>query len=181
MEMTKDKISSAPSKLASSEIYRTYYELGRIVNVVSNQLRQMGHNAQAGPALGGDVNYPILAENAGLGVVGKHGLLIDPKVGPSLRIATIYTDIENLPFSTSNDHLWVKSFCDKCQKCVRLCPAAAIYSEAKLSEHATKVCIDYKKCAVPFSKDFGCTLCVKNCTFYSGDYQIIKESICTHS
>lgn len=178
MEMKAESISTAPSPRAIKEIFRTYYELGKAVNLIADYLREKGYNAMAGPAIGGDVSYVPLARDAGLGVIGKHGLLIsDKSYGPSLRIAAIYTDIENLPFSKENFHMWVQDFCEKCNKCVKACPARAIY------EHAQPVgddiqgsrCIDHSKCGKPFAKDYGCTVCVKSCTFFKQDYYKIKS------
>lgn len=119
MEMKKSIIDTAPSPYAKKEIMRTYYELGRVANKVCDFLRKRGYSAQAGPALGGDVNYPKLAENAGLGAIGKHGLLIHPKYGPSLRIGAVYTSIDNLPSTEENEHLWLRSFCSTCKRCVK--------------------------------------------------------------
>jgi len=174
--MEKEIMKLAPSGESNDEVFRTYYELGKIVNRVAGFLRSHGFNAQAGPALGGDVNYPWLAQKAGIGAVGKHGLLITPNLGPSLRIAAVYTDIENLPVTEMNDHLWIRDFCDSCNKCVRKCPAGAIYAEIKIFPDNTKQCIDYKKCAVPFSRNHGCSVCIKECLFFSQDYFKIKAS-----
>lgn len=179
IEMKKEAINTAPSKIAIKEIFRTYNELGIIVNKVSKYLRKLGFNAMAGPAVGGAVSYVPLAQKAGLGVIGKHGLLItDKDFGPSLRIAAIYTDIENLAFSKENPHMWVKDFCESCNKCVRSCPAGAIYknSIAVNGNPKTMQCIDNTKCAVPFANNYGCTVCVKSCTFFKGDYNQIKEN-----
>ena len=174
MEMKKDAIGTAPSKPAIKEIFRTYYGLGKAVNKISTYLRKMGFNAMAGPAAGGDVSYVPLAQKAGLGCIGNHGLLISSKgFGPSLRIAAVYTDIENLPLSKSNPHMWINDFCDKC---VRSCPSGAIYSQPiTVNGDINKLqYIDNTKCAVPFTNDYGCTVCVKSCTFFNGDYEKIK-------
>ena len=176
MEMKHDIIKTAPSKPAEKEIFRTYYELNVAVNKIKDFLNERGYNAEAGPALGGEVNYPLLAQKAGMGVIGKNGLLITPKFGPSLRIAAVYTDIENLPFENANDHMWVNEFCDKCNLCVKKCPGNAIYKDTKIFEDGTKQCIDYVKCAVPFSTNNGCTVCVKECTFFRNDYDKIKRN-----
>ena len=176
IEMKHEPISTAPSKKAGKEIFRTYLGLGQAVNKVADFLKNLGFKAEAGPALGGETNYPLLAEKAGIGVIGKHGLLITPKLGPSLRLAAVYTDIENLPVLNENPHLWVKDFCNKCNKCVRKCPAGAIYEDTKILTDSTEEHIDYKKCALPFSNDHGCTVCVKECVFFSSDYEKIKSS-----
>ena len=67
IEMDRLKIKSAPSVPSFQEIFRTYHEVGKTVNKVATFLRERGFNAQAGPAIGGDVNYVPLARDAGLG------------------------------------------------------------------------------------------------------------------
>ncbi|MBK5243230.1 hypothetical protein [Clostridium sp.] len=51
-----------------------------------------------------------------------------------------------------------------------------IFKEAVTFDDGSKQCIDYKKCAVPFSRNKGCTVCIKECTFFKGDYEKIKKS-----
>ena len=176
MEMKHEIISTTPSRSAEKEIFRTYYELGVAVNKIKEFLNKKGYQAEAGPALGGEVNYPLLAEKAGLGKIGKHGLLITPDFGPSLRLAAVYTDIENLPMTDHTDYLWIKEFCDSCNRCVGKCPGEAIYKDTKVFDDGTEEHIDYKKCAMPFSMNHGCTICVKECTFFKGDYDKIKRN-----
>lgn len=171
MKMDHDAIDSAPSKIAEKEIFRTYYELNVSVNKIKTYLNDKGYRAQAGPALGGEVNYPVLANQAGLGAIGKHGLLITPEHGPCIRIAVVYTDIKNLPITTENKYNWMEDFCDKCNQCVRTCPSGAIYQSSIIFEDGSKSCIDYKKCAVPFSKDHGCTVCIKSCTYFNRTFK----------
>ncbi len=173
MEMEEDAIEKAPSKRTLREIFRTYYGLGIAVNKIANYLRAKGYNAMAGPAIGGDVNYVPLAQKAGLGYIGKNGLLITKKFGPSLRLATIYTDIENLPiFEEKNPHAWIKDFCKKCKKCVKKCPAKAIYSV----DLQHNISVNQDKCAYPFAKNYGCTICIKECSFFYNNYDKIYNN-----
>jgi len=175
MEMNPEMIKTAPSKYAEKEIFRTYYRLNMAANKIKHFLNQRGYNAEAGPALGGEVNYPLLAQQAEMGMIGKHGLLITPRFGPSLRLAAVYTDIENLPMTSHTGHLWISEFCNHCNICLKKCPAQAIYPDTKIFDDGTQQCIDYKKCAVPFSKNHGCTVCIKECAFFKSDYEKIKE------
>jgi|LGOV01.1.fsa_nt_gb epoxyqueuosine reductase QueG len=176
LKMDKNKVKLAPSLKTADEIFLTYLNLGTAVNKLAQFLRDNGFNSQPGPALGGDVIYPILAEKAGLGALGKHGLLITPDYGPSIRIAAVYTNIDNLPSLEVNDHLWIKKFCEKCNRCIKKCPAQAIYIDPFIYPNGSKKCIDYKKCSVPFSKNYNCTVCIKECTFFKGDYYKVKEN-----
>lgn len=177
MEMSREIIKTAPSKSAEKEIFRSYYELCVLVNRLKDFLNEKGYNAEAGPSLGGEVNYPLLAEKANLGIIGKHGMLITPDLGPSVRLAAVYTDIKNLPIANHNEHEWVRVFCDSCNRCVRKCPGEAILKESLIYDDGSRRCIDYKKCAVPFSTQNGCTVCIKECVFFKGDYYKNKKQI----
>lgn len=178
MEMNKESMSRAPGPAAGKEVWRTYHDLGLASNKVAEFLRRRGFAAQPGPALGGETNYCMLAQKAGLGRIGKHGILISPETGPSLRIAAVYTDIENLPLTDSRagEYAWISEFCRTCLRCVRKCPAGAIFEQNEIDEKGRQKAIDYKKCAVPFSQTIGCSICIRECTFFKGDYHKIQKS-----
>jgi len=176
IEMDKTAIDRAPSKETGHEVHQSYNKLGIIVNKMAEFIRVRGYGAQAGPAIGGDVNYVLLAEKAGLGTIGTHGLLISPHVGPRQRIAAVYTSIENLPEITTNEHLWIKDFCAQCKRCVKACPTKAIFAKPKNDHHDTFKHIDYIRCAIAFTKQYGCSLCIKECPFNKLDYYQIKDS-----
>ena len=141
----------------------------------SSGRRERGFNAHAGPAGGGDVNYIPVAIDASLGVAGKNGLLMTRNNGPRVRLAAVYTDIENLPFSQDNPHSWIRDYCEACNLCVEKCPVDAIYMETKTLADGGPAFIDHAVCADPFSNDNGCTLCIKYCPFSYGDYDMLKK------
>lgn len=176
VEMKKTAIEQAPSKKTIQEIFRTYYELGRAVNLISDFLREKGFNAQAIPAIGSNLNLTVMARDAGLGGFGKNGLLITPDYGPSVRLAAVLTDIENLPVNQRLDYDWLPDFCATCHACVKKCPAQAIYEKPMICKDGSEQHIDYKKCAVPFSKQHGCTVCIKECAFFKSDYKKIAAA-----
>lgn len=157
------------------EIFRTYLQLGVIVNQVAGFLRERGFNALAGPAVGGDVNYIPVAIDAGLGYSGKSGLLISRGNGPRIRLAAVFTDIENLPFAEENPHQWVRDYCESRNLCIEKCPADAIFEKTKVHADEGPLFIDHTKCAGPFSNDNGCSLCIKHCPFSYADYDLLKE------
>ena len=174
IEMDKAKIKGAPNMESFKEVFRTYYQVGLTVNKVADWLRERGFNAHAGPAGGGDVSYIPVAIDAGLGVAGKNGLLMTRNNGPRVRLAAVYTDIENLPFSQDNPHSWIRDYCEACNLCVEKCPVDAIYMETITHADGGPVFIDHTLCATPFSDDNGCTLCIKYCPFSYGDYDKMK-------
>ena len=67
-----------------------------------------------------------MAIEAGLGEYGRHGLLINQKFGPNIRIAKVFTD---LPLQIDQPvQFGVKAFCGICRKCANNCPVRAIPS-----------------------------------------------------
>lgn len=175
MEMKHSEIECAPSKRTNKEVFRTYYELGRSVNIISDYLRRKGYNTQPIPAIGSNLNLSVMAQDAGLGHFGKNGLIITEEFGPSVRFAAVLTDIENLQVFEGEMNNWIKEFCEKCNACVRKCPAQAIYQIPIVFKDGSESHIDYKKCAVPFTKQHGCTICIKECTFFKANYEKIKN------
>lgn len=171
--MDKDKFADAPNYAAFKNVMNTYIALGDIVNSIAKDLRKEGYGVMAAPAFGGVVDYNRLGEAAGLGVVGYNGLLIT-SLGPLVRIAAIYTSIENLPFAKTNEHTWIKDFCSKCGKCFRCCPVQAIYREPMLNSKGQETYIDAKICRPQYVQNFGCGICMKECVFNKRGYDKVK-------
>ncbi len=66
-------------------------------------------------------NHKMAATTAGLGWIGKNGLLISPDHGPRLSLATVLTDA---PIEA--DKAMEYSWCGDCTLCVDHCPSRAI-------------------------------------------------------
>lgn len=173
MEMNKERIATNPSLESSKEIFRTYENLGIAVNKIADFLRERGFDCHPSPAIGGDINTVPTAQDANLGYVGKNGILITPEFGPCVRLAAVFIDVDNLPMADINEHKWIKSFCETCNRCVKACPAGAIYETPKELPDGSHVYIDLHKCAQPFSE--GCSMCISSCVFTGGHYHKIKE------
>jgi epoxyqueuosine reductase len=175
VEMDKDNISSAPSFNAFLEVAKGYGNLARIGNQLAGYMRKNGFAAYPGTALGGLTDYTHLAEVAGLGVIGYHGLLITPNEGARLRINTIYTNITNLPIQTENEHLWVRDFCAMCKKCIRSCPVQAIFEQPRPRGDGGMQCIDHAACRDYFNQNYGCAVCLAKCPFSDVGYAKVKS------
>lgn len=174
VEMDKAPIDTSPSFESQLEVMRGYKNMAIIGNKLAGFLRRAGFAAYPGTALGGVTDYVHLAELAGLGAIGYHGLLITPGEGARLRINTIYTNIENLPIAAENDHLWVRDFCAMCHKCVRKCPVNAIYEQPKPRGDGGMQCIDHGACRDYFTKNYGCAVCLAVCPFSQVGYETVK-------
>jgi epoxyqueuosine reductase len=176
VEMDKDPIDTAPSLECQLEVMSGYGQLASIARRLSVFLRRRGFAAYPGTALGGVTDYPLLAELAGLGAIGYHGLLISPGEGARLRICTVYTDLANLPRRPRNEHAWVRDFCAMCRRCVRSCPADAIYEQPRPRGNSGRQCIDQGACRSYFTRNFGCAVCVKVCPFSQKGYDKVHEA-----
>ena len=167
MEMDKKSINDAPSPQTQEMGIVIYDELGKKTNMIAQFLRKNGFAAHANHPAGGIVMYPHLAEVAGLGCRGRHGMLITPEFGPRQRISTVFTSVRNLPFNRGNEHSWIPDFCDKCGSCVRKCPDNAILEE-KLPDGEIRTKIIKELC-------HGCTICMRECQFNKREYMQIKD------
>lgn len=178
VEMEKAPLSSAPSFECQLEVMDGYKRMAIISRRLARYLRRQGFAAYPGTALGGLTDYPHLAELAGLGAIGYHGLLISPGEGARLRINTIYTNITNLPTlearQAENEHLWVRDFCAACKKCVRSCPVNAIFDQPQPRGDAGMQTIDHATCRDYFTRNYGCAVCLVVCPFSQSGYEKIK-------
>lgn len=174
VEMNKEKLDSAPSFECFLEVARGYRNLAVIGNKLARFMHKHGFAAYPGTALGGITDYVYLAELAGLGASGYHGLLIGPREGARLRINTIYTNIKNLPLDSKNEHLWVRDFCAMCKKCIRECPVEAIFDQPVPRGDGGMQCIDHSACRDYFHQYHGCAICLVECPFSQAGYQKIK-------
>ncbi|HSM32997.1 MAG TPA: [Fe-S]-binding protein [Anaerolineae bacterium] len=180
MEMDRQRLDTAPSPDAAVMVLETYSQLGIAANRVARYLRRRGYSAQAGHPLGGLALYPPLAEAAGLGRQGMHGLLITPRFGPRVRLATVFTSIEDLPDTASDEHAWIDDFCRACAKCVRRCPPAAIRSEPLRFDSGRASCVDADRCLPYFVRHNGCSICVAVCPFHQRDYGWLHDRWTCH-
>lgn len=76
-----------------------------------------------------------LARNAGLGWIGKHSNLINPKAGSWFFIGEIYTDLP-LPI----DKAFTANHCGTCNACIDICPTKAIVGPYQVD---ARRCISY--------------------------------------
>lgn len=171
MEMDRGKMNLAPSSETQKMIMKTYHELGVVANKITAFLRKKGFSAHAGHPLGGSVSYPPLAEFAGMGYHGRHGLIITPDFGPCHRLAAVFTNIKNLPFKNENKHTWIAEYCKKCGRCIEKCPVGAIHENPIENDIGTITHIDSTKCFPYFGNNYGCSVCIKECMFHRVGYE----------
>lgn len=87
--------------------------------------------------------HKTAATCAGLGWIGKSGLLVSPIYGAKLSWATVLTDapLELCPKP------YMEGKCGNCRRCVNSCPASAIGDTKWVRGNKAEVFIDTKACA----------------------------------
>jgi ferredoxin len=125
VEMDCEIMGTAPLAPVVMESARQYVEAGRVAVQLAQTIRAWGYPARAHM----DGNYrvicPLVARDAGLGEIGRMGLLMTPKLGPRVRIAVVTTDLE-LILNNNPPDASMLDFCRKCGKCAENCPPKAI-------------------------------------------------------
>ncbi len=125
VEMDHDMIQTAPNGPVVMESTQQYLNSGTIALQIANFIRNLGYSARAHIDGNYEVICPLVARDAGLGEIGRMGLLMTPKLGPRVRIAVVTTDIP-LTMDKKKDLSSVIDFCDICKKCADICPSRSI-------------------------------------------------------
>ena len=125
VEMDREMINAGPLGPAVMESAHQYLEAGKIAVVISQYLRFLGYDARAHIDAHYQVVCPLVARDAGLGEIGRMGLLMTPRLGPRVRIGVVTTNVELIPDERKEDPS-VMDFCLRCKKCALNCPVGAI-------------------------------------------------------
>lgn len=175
MQTDYDAIAQSPGFPGGAETMRVYTELTRATNDLARSIQQSGYHAQPVIPYGGQTLYPLLAAKAGLGYPGYHGLLINERFGPALRVSAIATDAPEFPKTRPNKMAHIREFCETCQKCIKACPGKAIYKTPVRREDSPIVThMDNKKCYPFVSRYKHCSVCIRVCTKVLRDNNVIS-------
>ncbi len=160
-------IANSPGRLASAATGDGYSRMAVTSSTLADFIRGLGYRAlPAGNGVG--LSIPM-AIDAGLGQLGRLGLLITPKYGPRVRLAKVITDMPLVPNSPID--FGVTEFCDICMLCADECPSGAITDGPRTWEGKSvsnnpgthKWYVEPEKC-YDFN-GFSCSNCKRCCPF----------------
>ena len=137
--------------------------LTKAVYDLSGFFRKEGFKTLPLPAAGTPVDQRYLkavfsfkdaAREAGLGSIGRHGLLLTPQFGPRVRLACLLTDAEVEPTPKKQ-----KDYCVNCDACIRICPAQVLRppKEGEIYSMNKFACRTYRQTGLT------CSVCLKAC------------------
>lgn len=162
-EMDFEMVARAPMAPTTMESARCYLDSGAIAVQVAILLRNLGHASRAHI----DGNYrvvcPLVARDAGLGEIGRMGLLMTPRLGPRVRIGVISTEMP-LVASPRNYDPSVDDFCEICDRCSVMCPPKAIPHEKREVAGERRWQIDSEACFTYWCRiGTDCARCMSVC------------------
>jgi reductive dehalogenase len=125
VEMNKNMVACGPGAPTVLESADQYLLAAVLAVKLAAFLARLGYKSRAHI----DANYlvvcPLVARDAGLGEIGRMGLLMTPKLGPRVRLAVVTTELDLPPDAWKEDRSMTE-FCRTCQKCADVCPSQAI-------------------------------------------------------
>jgi reductive dehalogenase len=146
VEMDKDNTATGPAGPTLMESAQQYLDSGIVAVQLAKFIRNLGYPARAHIDGNYEVVAPLVARDAGLGEIGRMGLLMTPDFGPRVRIGVVTADIPLHPTNRKYDGS-VVDFCKICKKCADVCPSQAISKEdRKVIEGVRRWQINQEKC-----------------------------------
>jgi ferredoxin len=167
VEMDRELVDPAPRAPTVMESARQYLRSGVMAIQLADLIRRLGYRARAHV----DGNYrvicPLVAKDAGLGEIGRMGLLMTPGLGPRVRIAVVTTELALTPDLPSTDPTTL-DFCLHCRKCAESCPSRALpFGEPEEDEKGVlRWKIDAEACFTLWTKlGTDCARCMAVCPY----------------
>ncbi|MFX1318776.1 MAG: reductive dehalogenase [Promethearchaeota archaeon] len=122
IEMEPEGIATSPAIPAAAATGVGYSRMGFVLALLGEFIRNLGYDAiQCANDTG--LSVP-LAIDAGLGQLGRHGLLITPEYGSRVRLCKIFTD---MPLQVDKPiDFGVTEYCCHCKRCAEACEVDAI-------------------------------------------------------
>ena len=136
-----------------------------ILRMLEGYIRELGYTALRGTA-----NAQAAALAAGVGELGRNGMIITEKFGARVHMPpTIMTDLPLVPATKPLD-IGVDDFCKVCRKCAVTCPTNSIsFGDKVVFNGVEKYKINWLTCyrLRPYVSDFweSCLTCITICPF----------------
>ena len=174
IEMDEMGIATSPECPAAAATGLGYSKMAFAASSLAEFIRNLGYTAiPAGNGVG--LSIP-LAIDAGLGQLGRNGLLITPEYGPRVRLCKVLTDLPLEPDSPVD--FGVTEFCRGCRLCAEACEVEAISAEEEPSwdpacssnnPGALKWHVDSERCYQYWCENgTDCSTCIAICPFNTG-------------
>jgi Pyruvate/2-oxoacid:ferredoxin oxidoreductase delta subunit len=165
VQMEHDMVHHAPRLPLTLEASFRYQQSARIAVILARYISLLGYQARAHV----DGNYRVMcvpvAVDAGLGELGRIGLLVTRPFGPRVRLAVVTTDlplVQDPPIAFGVQH-----FCSICKKCAHCCPSDSIDAKEKSVHRGVEKWISKQDSCYHYWRRCGtdCGICLKVCPY----------------
>jgi len=156
-------IKTGPVLSMISAVMRVYTSLAIISTTLAGYIRALGYPARAHIISNYQVLCVPLAIDAGMGELGRHGVMLTKELGSCLKLTAITTDLPLLhdpPVDNGADE-----FCQDCKICAETCPGGAIpHGKKKIVRGVEKWVINPEACYKVWNETgTDCGVCVASC------------------
>lgn len=169
VRMDQDMIGQAPTLPVLLESSKQYVESAKIAHLIAEYIRELGYDAISHVDGSYDILAVPMAKDAGLGEVGRMGILVHRKLGPSVRLSVVTTDLPLIISKKKDEH--IEEFCKICKKCALNCPSGSVpVSNKPSSRNFNHWSVDQQSCYSYWRKiGTDCGFCIRVCPYSKKD------------
>lgn len=160
--MSEDILTMEASREKTILEDKEFQEIGQKTFKIADFLRKNNFQADLIHPLDDTISLRAIAMQSNDCIITRSNMCMF-KEGLNLGFFMIETSIENLPFKSENDMLWVEDFCSTCGVCIDRCPENAFDENGKFKR---KLCTAHRE---------GCSECVLICPFFKRGYDKVKK------
>jgi reductive dehalogenase len=156
-------MKTGPALPMAIEVMKVYNRLASIAKMLAGYIRSLGYPARAHIVSNYQVLCVPVAIDAGLGELGRHGIMLTKELGSSLKLATVTTDLPLVHDSPVD--IGAGEFCADCKICAEACPGGAIpFGKKKVVRGVEKWAINSQACfRIWRETGTDCGVCVAAC------------------
>lgn len=169
VEMDWGMVRNAPLSPVVMESCKQYIEAAKIGMAITYFIRELGYDARNHMDGSYLVCAPLVAHDAGVGELGRMGIIITRDYGPRVRLGVVTTDLPLI--ADGPDAFGVQDACRACEKCARSCPSQAIpYGDRTVHGGVLRWRISQEKCYEFWCKvGTDCAVCMNVCPYSKPD------------
>ncbi len=145
---------NAHNETVINDLTQTGYRIARFLTNQGYPSINVGQDLTDYRTITGAFSFKYAAVQAGLGAIGKNGLLITDSYGPRVKLSAVITEAP-----LEGDTVVVDDLCGDCEICLKVCPSGA------LKEPVGKNWPNYDRfvCCSFYTANEGCGLCMSKC------------------
>ena len=145
---------NAHNETVINDLTQTGYRLARFLTNKGYPSINVGQDLTDYRTITGAFSFKYAAVQAGMGVIGKNGLLITPSYGPRVKLSAVLTEA-----SLEADPIIGEDLCGDCTVCIKVCPSGALKEPTK----DARPNYDRFVCCSFYTANEGCGLCMSKC------------------